>query len=170
MLKAALFSLLLRINTISDRTALHEYYRVMTILSCWCCGQTIHIFRVCIFENRFKVDRRNMVTFVNNNHPIVSHILFHFVTANKRLHDGNIHNTVHGILSGTENTNGRPHLPATSALLFLGRYYVKLQKAFERLFPLCHQSLCMYENQGVRFSLPDHIRGNDSLTERRCCR
>ena len=70
----------------------------------------------------------------------------------------------------TKNTNGRPHLPATSALLFLGRYYFKLQKAFERLFPLCHQSLCMYENQGVRFSLPDYIRGNDSLTERRCCR
>ena len=94
MFKVTLFSLLFRIYTVSDRTTLHEYDWVMTVLPCGCSGQTVHIFCICIFEYHFEVHCGNVMALVYDNHSIVSHKLFHFVTINKRLYYSNIYNTL----------------------------------------------------------------------------
>ena len=78
------------IYQIADRPALHEDDGVVSILPHRRRGQAIHIFRLCGLQHFFKRERRHMVTFVHNDHPVILHkgFDFLFLALEERLHDG----------------------------------------------------------------------------------
>ena len=83
MMKGAFLSLALGIHKISHRSALHENNRLMSILSEWCCSQSINIFRIGIPKNLLEADSRNMMTLIHNNHTIVPNQILYLMIGNE---------------------------------------------------------------------------------------
>ena len=97
MLERSFLSLPDRIIPVTHRPALHEYYRMMTILPGWCGGKTVNISCMDVPEYHFKAEGGNMMAFINDDHTVIFHAVFYLSTPVQRLHDGDINDAVQDI-------------------------------------------------------------------------
>jgi len=82
--------LLTRVHPIPDRTTLHKDDRVMSVFSGHRRGQSEHKFRLGCSWYRFEADRGQMVTFVDDDVPIMTYEVRDLSLATKALDERDV--------------------------------------------------------------------------------
>ena len=124
--KGSLGRLLLGVNAVSNRSAVHEDDRVMAVLARQGGGQPRDVSRLGAPGNLLKAGRREMVTFVHDQMTVLANAIIHHAVANQTLHQRHVQ-SAGGLL-----------LPSPDAADGLGG---QPEKSRESLHPLLHQLL-----------------------------
>ena len=65
MLERSLLCLCFGAHPIADRSALHKDNRMLPVLPCWRCSQSVNMLRMNLLQNPLKADSRNVMTFIS---------------------------------------------------------------------------------------------------------
>src|ERR1700687_630412 len=118
--------LLLGIDAIADRTTIHKNDWVMTVFPRHCRRQTKYVFGLSGPSYCLKAEGGQMMAFINNEMPIVSHKIRHLAFSHQALDDGYIDDTCRPLLSATDDPDtvridieecGQPRHPLIQPLL-----------------------------------------------------
>ena len=153
--------------SIPYRTALHIDDGMLPVLPSGRRGETVHMLRVDLFQNAFKADGRDMMTFIHDNHAVLAHKVLDGISVETGLQNRYIDRAVQVVSIGAKRPYRRPGPLAPMSLLRLRRLRFQQKKLFQRFLPLRQQSLRVDEDQRVDLSLGDQIRGDHGFPEGR---
>ena len=139
-----------RINAVSNRTALHEDDRMMTILASHGRGQPEDIARLRPPGHEFKARRREMMALVDDQMTVVRHQVRYFAATHEALDQRDI------------NDAGR--LPA-SAADDADVLRIDIEKCPQALHPLGEQLATMDENERIAPPLRNQRGSHNRLAE-----
>ena len=104
--KGALGRLLLGVNAVSNRTAVHEDDRVMTILARQGGRQPRDVSRLGTSGNLLEAGRREMMAFVHDQMPVPANSIVHHAVAHQALHQCHIQCAGGLLLPSPDATDG----------------------------------------------------------------
>ena len=90
MIKGPSRRLLLGINAMTDRAALHKDYWMMSVLTRHRRREAEHILSFGLARDGFKAHGGKVMTFIDDNVPVVSHQIRDDTLLYQALHDGDI--------------------------------------------------------------------------------
>ena len=142
--------LLLGIDAMTDRAALHEDDRVVAILPRHRCRQAKDISGLGLPRDGFEAHGGQVMAFIDDDMPVIGDQIGDDALSNQALHEGDI------------DVPGRLLLPAMDNAELVRR---DVQEGLETRDPLIEKLPTMDENQGVPIPRRDHFRGDDGLAE-----
>jgi hypothetical protein len=150
MLEGARRRLCASIYLMSNRTALHEDDRMVTVLACDSCRQAKDESGPGLTRNLFETVRRQMVAFVNDHVAVIGDEVSDHALADETLNDADV------------NPSGRSTSASADSTDRFGRY---IEERRYPLDPLIEQLAPMDQHERIDAALSDKPRSDNGLAK-----